>query len=154
MNEQDYSLWVSAHILATGANGTHLREVLDANFTTFQAMNATYGDLCEASERAIQAGNMKWPDEHVTAIVRELKAIREEQRRAKSAGTYGGGSYALQHPAGCDCPDCNGGEILPSYEAKSKDLKAARAKLQDYIVANGGTLQAEPLSGKKGRKKR
>lgn len=149
MDDRDFELWESAHILATGANANQLREVLEANRTTFAGMGATYADLCEATERAIQAGGMNWPNEHVAAIVRELKSILEERSRESRKGTYGAGGYAFRHEPGCDCPDCNGGEIKPSYEKRISDRDAKLKELKAYIRKHGGQVAGEGPKAKR-----
>ncbi len=154
MDASDFELWEAAHILATGANGTKLREVMEANRATFTNLHATYEELNECSQRILDSGEIPdYPDKHIAALMKNLHSLRAEREKRKGKGTYGGGAYSLKHPDGCDCPNCNGGEVLPSYEAKRRELTEARGKLQDWILANGGTLQADrikrPRKGKK-----
>lgn len=154
MDERDFDDWAAKHVLATGANAGQLLPVLEANRHTFANLNATYEEINECSQMILDSGQIPdWPDKHITALVNNLHSLRAERQKRKLAGTYGGGLYSYKHDDGCDCPTCNGGEILPSYEAKAGALKAKRKELQDYIESHGGKLIADrvklPRKGKK-----
>lgn len=117
MTRELFEQWVNIHITATGAEPVRLAELLWANRDTIiERWHAEYAELCECSERLIERRRVpEFANEHTNAIHRELTALREEQARKKRVDSFravhGG------HVQGCDCPHCNGGEILPSYEA-------------------------------------
>ena len=96
MSEDQYALWTSAHILATGASESQLQPLLAANRDTFAKLGATYVELCECTQRLFEDGRVpNWPAEHANALVNELKALRAEQRKSFNSGTYGAG-YSLR----------------------------------------------------------
>lgn len=125
MNESEYAEWMALHISATGADPPRLSEILAANRAIVcVSWNASYAEMCECSDRLVEFGRVpQWPDKHTNALRLELDAIRAEPKRVEAIRTvremYGG------HVAGCDCPYCNGGEILPAYAAARERLHAA-----------------------------
>ena len=140
MNDEDYSLWVSAHILATGGREEQLKPFLDANRDAFARIGATYAELCECTQRLIERGEIPdWPREHANAVIQELRRYRIERQKTRDRETFPQRYSAVGHVEKCDCPQCHGGEILPSYEA-------ARNRLSQYVK--------ESASGKKKPRKK
>lgn len=127
MNEREYAEWMALHISATGADPPRLSELLAANREIVcECWNASYAEMCECSDRLVEFGRVpQWPDKHTNALKLELDVIRAEPKRLESMRSarerYGG------HVAGCDCPYCNGGEILPAYAE-------ARERLRDAVA--------------------
>jgi hypothetical protein len=153
MTDQEYQDWMALHIRCTGGNAEQLSEFLAANrWAIIDGWRATFGELCECTDRIVARGALPdWPRDHANVLKIELDALRAERR--KGTRTYGGGGYSFAHPGGCDCPDCNGGEVLPSYQKKLDDRDAGRLRLQKYIIENGGTLLDEE-GRPKGKKKK
>lgn len=132
MTDAIFGQWVEAHIAATGAEPVRLTELLWANRgAILDHWHATYAELSECTQRLFENGRVpKFPNEHPNALHAELKALRAERERSAKAETFPRRYYAPGHVEQCDCPNCNGGELLPSYAA-------ALDRLHDYIRQHG-----------------
>ena len=141
MTDQAFGDWVNAHVTATGGDPARLTELLWANREVIVTrLAATHAELCECSQRLIEGARVpQFPSEHPNAIVRELRAYRAEQARQHS--TERNVVPMGQRVKGCDCPDCNGGEILPSYQAATDRL---RVYLKEHKELAGGIFKDIP----------
>lgn len=140
MTNEVFGDWVKAHVIATGADPERVTELLWANRDTIVGKwEATYAELCECSQRLIEQGKVpEYPAGHTNAIKVELDALRRETKRPVRDQAFLERYRAVGHVPGCDCPDCNGGEVLPSYDQ-------AKKLLEKYV---------EAFKGKKGRKQK
>lgn len=140
MNTREFGEWVTQHVRATGGDAARLPELLWANREVIvDRLGATFGELCECTQRLFESGRVpQFPSEHPNALVKELKALRAEAAREES--TRRNVIPAGHAMRGCDCPACNGGEILPSYDQAAKRLTAYVRKHQGITggIGTGG----------------
>lgn len=141
MTDQAYGEWVNAHVTATGGEPVRLTELLWANREVIVTrLTATYPELCECTQRLIEGARVpQFPSEHPNAIVKELRAYRAELARHES--TNRNVVPAGHRLKGCDCPDCNGGEVLPSYQRATDKL---RVYLKEHKELTGGIFKSIP----------
>jgi hypothetical protein len=132
VNEAQYRDWVSNHIAATGGDAERLSEVLWANLEIVtRKWHASYEELCECSERLIEAGRVpQFPAEHTNAIWKELCRIRDERERANKNRVQRA-TYAVTHGPQCDCIGCaeaRGDQAAIATRAKLRALVGEIAK--------------------------
>jgi hypothetical protein len=142
VTHEEFHQWVEGHVKATAddTNAVRLTDLLWANrHIIVDQWQATYAEICECTDQMVEAGRVpKFPNQHTNALDQELKLLRAE-RKARLK-TYGKGNYQFGHPAGCVCPQCHNGTILPEFEQQKAQTESALTQLQRYIIANGGTL--------------
>ena len=132
MSPEDFKEWVRLHCKHTGGDAA-TAGILVANIGTInERWNATYAEMCECTQRLIQNGRVpQFPSEHPNALYRELRAMRAEEFREEST------RRAILPDGKCDCPRCNGGEILPSYQ-NALDRLAAYLKKHGSLTGGIG----------------
>lgn len=129
MTSAEFGDWIKVHVQATGADPVRLTDLLWANFEIVEGKwHATFAELCECSERLIEAGKVpQFPAEHTNAILKELRWMREERERLRKLEQQRE-MYAKRDPR-CDCPACNGGEVKPAWEAAMARLRTMTASI-------------------------
>lgn len=130
MTTEQFAEWVKDHCKYTGANADTAALLVANRNVICGRWSATYAEMCECSQRLIESGRSpKFANEQMNALHSELVRLRGE-RYAAVKSERRESSYV----AGCDCPACNGGEILPAYARAMERYQAQIRELAQQMT--------------------